>query len=64
MEEGYQLLPDGRHWFLEVGIDVPAPHSESLTRRCVDWSERRYHLGAYGNQRYHWPRSPRRFPLP
>ncbi len=45
MDEGYQLLPDGRHWFLEMGIDVLAPRSGPLTRRCVDWSERRYHLG-------------------
>jgi hypothetical protein len=42
--DGYQLPPEGRQWFLEMGIEVRA-HSRPLTRRCVDWSERRYHLG-------------------
>ena len=43
--DGYELLPDGRDWFLEMGVEIRAARRAPLTRRCVDWSERRYHLG-------------------
>jgi DNA-binding transcriptional ArsR family regulator len=44
-DDGYDLLPEGRRWFLEMGVDIPATRPGPFTRRCVDWSERRYHLG-------------------
>jgi DNA-binding transcriptional ArsR family regulator len=43
--DGYELLPNGRQWFLEMGVEIRAEHSVRFTRRCVDWSERRSHLG-------------------
>jgi len=45
IDDGYNLLPEGRRWFLQMGIDIPSKSSGPFTRRCVDWSERRYHLG-------------------
>jgi DNA-binding transcriptional ArsR family regulator len=43
--DGYELLPGGKQWFAAMEIDLHATHSGPLTRRCLDWSERRYHLG-------------------
>jgi DNA-binding transcriptional ArsR family regulator len=46
-ENAYELTPRGTQAFLELGIDVEA--NRALRRRfayaCVDWSERRPHLG-------------------
>jgi DNA-binding transcriptional ArsR family regulator len=43
----YDLTPDGARTFEALGIDIPA--TRTLRRRfayaCVDWSERRPHLG-------------------
>lgn len=38
---------DGRRWFAEMEIDLNTTRSGPLTRRCVDWSERRGHLGGH-----------------
>lgn len=43
--DGYELLPGGERWFAAMEIDPYATRSGPLTRRCLDWSERRYHLG-------------------
>jgi DNA-binding transcriptional ArsR family regulator len=46
-EDGYDLSQKGAHGFEELGIDVAA--TRMLRRRfafaCLDWSERRSHLG-------------------
>jgi DNA-binding transcriptional ArsR family regulator len=48
-EQGEQLLltEAGRHWFAELQIDVEAAagRRRHLCRPCLDWSERRHHLG-------------------
>ena len=43
----YGLPPAGRRWFERMGIEV-APLEQNrrpLLRSCIDWSERREHLG-------------------
>jgi len=50
-DEGYIVTAQGRAWFHALGIDVRAlrANHRPLTRRCLDWSERRHHLaGALG----------------
>jgi DNA-binding transcriptional ArsR family regulator len=46
-EENYELTADGAQAFARLGVDVQA--TRALRRRfafgCLDWSERRYHLG-------------------
>ena len=46
-DAGYELTPQGRKAFEELGIDVDG--TRALRRRfafgCLDWSERRHHLG-------------------
>lgn len=41
------LTPSGMAWFTQVGIDTAAlqQHRRMLCRPCLDWSERRHHLG-------------------
>jgi hypothetical protein len=43
----YALLPSGRRWFERFGIEMaPLEHGRRpLLRGCIDWSERREHLG-------------------
>src|SRR5262249_49973581 len=43
--DGYELTSAGREWLLAKGIDIDTPRSRPLTKRCLDWSERRHHLG-------------------
>ena len=42
-----QLTPAGRAWFAEFGIDADTVAAErrSFCRPCLDWGERRHHLG-------------------
>ena len=44
---GYVLAPDGAAEFGRLGIDVDRleRRTRPLLRACLDWSERRYHLG-------------------
>jgi DNA-binding transcriptional ArsR family regulator len=44
-DDGYALLSAGRAWFLKMGVAIPSTRSGPFARRCLDWSERRYHLG-------------------
>lgn len=37
----YSLTDPGRKWCRELGITLPA----SASRACIDWTERRHHLG-------------------
>src|SRR5215475_2312266 len=45
--EQVRVTADGRRFFADGGIDVDALASgrRELCRCCLDWSERRYHLG-------------------
>lgn len=46
--ESYALTPSGSSWFLrELGIatDTLARQRRSLARQCIDWTERRPHIG-------------------
>ncbi len=42
-EDGYAVVRQS--WFLSIGIDTDRLRPRPLTRRCLDWSERRPHLG-------------------
>lgn len=45
--DGAELTPAGTRWFAAVGIDTLALAAQrrALCRPCLDWSERRHHLG-------------------
>jgi hypothetical protein len=46
---GYSVTDAGRAWFRALGIEIRTLTRRPLARRCLDWSERRYHLaGALG----------------
>jgi len=44
---GLQLTDAGRDWFASLGIDTRAAEAQrrTLCRPCLDWGERRHHLG-------------------
>ena len=44
---GFELTRAGAAWFTEFGVDVShvRTHRRSLCRPCLDWGERRHHLG-------------------
>ena len=44
---GTEVTPAGARWFAQVGIDTAAlaQQRRMLCRPCLDWSERRHHLG-------------------
>ena len=46
-ERDYQVTEIGEHGFVAFGLDLPAlRHQRRLfARRCIDWSERRPHIG-------------------
>jgi len=51
-DAGWLVTPEGERWFSELGIEVKELRCgrRLLTRTCLDWSERRYHLaGALGD---------------
>ena len=45
--EGYELSPEGVKVFGDLGIDLDAVRARHrrFARGCLDWSERRFHLG-------------------
>jgi DNA-binding transcriptional ArsR family regulator len=46
---GYKVSAAGTAWFRALGIEIGLIKRQPLTKRCLDWSERRYHLaGALG----------------
>src|SRR5260221_11659627 len=48
-DAGYHVTTKGEAWFGALGIELAALTQRPLTRRCLDWSERRHHLaGALG----------------
>ena len=46
-EDELTLTPSGRRFFVDFGIDVAALEKgrRPVCRACLDWSERRSHLG-------------------
>lgn len=46
-DEGLAVTPAGEQWFARQGVDtaVVARQRRMLCRPCLDWSERRHHLG-------------------
>jgi DNA-binding transcriptional ArsR family regulator len=46
-DEGLRLTASGKAWFAEFGIDasVVAGQRRAFCRPCLDWGERRHHLG-------------------
>lgn len=45
--DGLQLTKAGAGWFASIGIDAEAAAAQrrALCRPCLDWGERRHHLG-------------------
>jgi DNA-binding transcriptional ArsR family regulator len=44
-ERTYHLTERGQKWCREFGMTLPARAAELTSRACIDWTERRYHLG-------------------
>ncbi|MCP3099661.1 winged helix-turn-helix domain-containing protein [Myxococcus sp. K15C18031901] len=46
-EDGYALTPEGTRFVARLGVDTQslAKGRRTLARRCLDWSERRAHVG-------------------
>ena len=46
-DNGYTLTPTGTRIMTELGVDLAAVHQRRrmFARKCLDWSERRHHLG-------------------
>ena len=46
-DQSFALLPAGRRWFEGIGVDVGSLERgrRRLLRGCLDWTERREHLG-------------------
>jgi DNA-binding transcriptional ArsR family regulator len=42
----YAITAAGKHWLETIGVDIGAlkPAAAGFARRCLDWTERRYHL--------------------
>lgn len=56
-EQDFTLTAAGENWFQEIGIDLHTLKRQrrAFARRCLDWSERRYHLGgALGSATMAW----------
>jgi hypothetical protein len=52
--KAYSLGPSGREWFEAIGVGVPssAAVQKTLAVRCLDWTERRHHLGGRWGARF------------
>ena len=42
----YVITAAGKHWLETIGVDIDTlkPGRAGVARRCLDWTERRYHL--------------------
>ncbi|HVV10366.1 helix-turn-helix domain-containing protein [Amycolatopsis sp.] len=45
VDDGLALTPHGREVLTGLGVDIPARGRRPLLRDCLDWTERRDHLG-------------------
>jgi hypothetical protein len=46
LEDGLAVTPGGRAWFSDLlGERMPAPSRGDAVKSCLDWTERRPHLG-------------------
>lgn len=43
IESDFSLTPSGRAWLAFLGIELPKHPRRTLTRPCLDWTERREH---------------------
>lgn len=45
--DAHQITANGQRFFTDLGVDLDAVARarRSSSRRCLDWSERRYHIG-------------------
>ena len=43
----FALTPEGEHWLVAQGLDLSRTRMgrRSFARRCLDWTERRHHIG-------------------
>jgi DNA-binding transcriptional ArsR family regulator len=41
----YEITPPGVAWFRSLNVDLQAFDRHRVTKNCLDWSERRHHLG-------------------
>ncbi|MEX9755742.1 ArsR/SmtB family transcription factor [Providencia vermicola] len=46
-ENGEMITLKGIQYFHDMGIDLPTKYSRKVCCACLDWSERRFHLGGY-----------------
>jgi DNA-binding transcriptional ArsR family regulator len=44
-ERTYHLTERGQTWWRDFGMSLPAPARALCSRACIDWTERRHHLG-------------------
>ncbi|MFK3679383.1 ArsR/SmtB family transcription factor [Microbacterium sp. NPDC090218] len=44
IESDFSLTPPGRAWLASLGVDLPKQPRRTLSRPCLDWTERREHL--------------------
>ncbi len=45
-ERRYRLAAPGQDWFCHLGVTLPSGRRQELaSRACIDWTERRHHLG-------------------
>jgi len=46
-DNNFDISPEGENWFSSIGTDISLlkKQKRSFARPCLDWSERRHHLG-------------------
>ena len=44
IESDFSLTAPGRTWLASLGVDLPKHPRRTLTRPCLDWTERREHI--------------------
>jgi DNA-binding transcriptional ArsR family regulator len=52
LSEDFSLTERGRAWFTHMAINVDVSRRQRFTKACLDWSERRPHLGGTLGQRF------------
>ena len=49
--DGAALTGTGRHLFAGLGVELPTTSSRPVVRTCLDWTQRRHHLGGAAGAR-------------